>query len=100
MRRPLPLLATDEKRGTEWIVHCRRRRNDAPQLNPMCSDKAWRTTISLDIGCFTRAGFEPLARHIVLAAGPGDCSSDHDLLPFKNPRRPIYPSDANIGPDA
>lgn len=73
-----------------------------------------------DIGCFThagidpaqkrfvlvksrqhfRAGFEPLARHIVLVAGPGVCSSDYDLFPFENLRRPIYPLDADIGPDA
>ena len=73
-----------------------------------------------DIGCFThagidpankrfvlvksrqhfRAGFESLARHIVLVAGPGVCASDYDLFPFKNLRRPIYPLDPDIGPGA
>ena len=45
-----------------------------------------------------RAGFEPLARHIVLIAGPGVCSSDYSLFPFKNLRRPIYPLDWNAPP--
>ena len=40
-----------------------------------------------------RAGFEPIARHIVLAAGPGVCSSDHEKFPFTRLTRPIYPFD-------
>ncbi|MNZ77757.1 hypothetical protein D3C78_963120 [compost metagenome] len=40
-----------------------------------------------------RAGFEPFARHIVLISGPGVCSSDYGLFPFKNLSRPIYPLD-------
>ncbi len=38
-----------------------------------------------------RAGFEPIAKDIVLIAGPGVCSSDYDLFPFKKLKRPIYP---------
>lgn len=40
-----------------------------------------------------RASFAPIGEHIVLVAGPGVCSSDYDLFPFKNLRRPIYPLD-------
>ncbi|MEX2616557.1 MAG: M81 family metallopeptidase [Alphaproteobacteria bacterium] len=40
-----------------------------------------------------RAGFEPLARHIVMVSGPGACTSDYSLFPWKNLRRPIYPLD-------
>jgi microcystin degradation protein MlrC len=40
-----------------------------------------------------RAGFEPIAREIVLVAGPGVCSSDYALFPFRKLRRPIYPLD-------
>lgn len=40
-----------------------------------------------------RAGFGPIARHIVLIAGPGVCSSDYSAFPFENLRRPIYPLD-------
>lgn len=42
-----------------------------------------------------RAGFEPFARHIVLISGPGVCSSDYGLFPFKHLRRPMYPLDAD-----
>lgn len=38
-----------------------------------------------------RAGFGPLARHVVLVAGPGVCSSDYSLFPFRRLPRPIYP---------
>ena len=66
-----------------------------------------------DTGCFTHAGidplekqyiliksrqhfrasYEPIAAHIVLAAGPGVCSSDYGQFSFKNLARPIYPID-------
>ncbi len=40
-----------------------------------------------------RAGFEKDAKHIVLIAGPGVCSSDYDIFPFRHLSRPIYPLD-------
>ena len=40
-----------------------------------------------------RAGFEPIASHIVLVSGPGVCTSDYDSLPFERLTRPIYPLD-------
>jgi microcystin degradation protein MlrC len=66
-----------------------------------------------DIGCFThagvdparknyiilksrqhfRAGFEPIVNEVVMVSGPGICSSDYSLFPWKNVRRPIFPLD-------
>ncbi len=43
-----------------------------------------------------RAGFEPIARDIVMLAGPGATSSDYSLFPWKKLRRPIYPLDPDI----
>jgi microcystin degradation protein MlrC len=40
-----------------------------------------------------RAGFEPIAKHIVMVAGPGVCTSDYTKLPFKRVPRPLYPLD-------
>jgi microcystin degradation protein MlrC len=40
-----------------------------------------------------RAGFQPIASTILMAAGPGVCSSDYDQFPYRNLRRPIYPLD-------
>jgi microcystin degradation protein MlrC len=43
-----------------------------------------------------RAGFEPLAKNIILAAGPGVCSSDYDQFNFQHLSRPIYPIDQDM----
>ncbi len=45
-----------------------------------------------------RAGFGPFAKHVVLVSGPGVCSSDYGLFPFKHLGRPIYPLDADTTP--
>ena len=44
-----------------------------------------------------RAGFEPIARHIVLCDGDGVTSSDLRLFTYKNRRRPLYPFEAHDG---
>jgi microcystin degradation protein MlrC len=44
-----------------------------------------------------RAGFEPIAKHIVLLSGPGVTSSDYSLFKFERVPRPIYPLDAMTG---
>jgi microcystin degradation protein MlrC len=38
-----------------------------------------------------RAGFEPIAKHIVMCDGDGCTSSDLELFTYKNRRRPLYP---------
>ena len=38
-----------------------------------------------------RAGFEPIARHIVLCDGDGCTSSDLSRFTYRNRRRPLYP---------
>jgi microcystin degradation protein MlrC len=40
-----------------------------------------------------RAGFQPIAKAILMAAGPGVCSSDYGQFPYRNLSRPIYPLD-------
>jgi microcystin degradation protein MlrC len=40
-----------------------------------------------------RAGFEPIARHIVLCDGDGVTSSDLALFTYRNRPRPLYPFD-------
>jgi microcystin degradation protein MlrC len=42
-----------------------------------------------------RAGFEPIARHIVLCDGDGVTSSDTALFTYRNRRRPLYPFEAD-----
>ncbi|MEX1108811.1 MAG: M81 family metallopeptidase [Dongiaceae bacterium] len=47
-----------------------------------------------------RAGFEPIAKHIVLVDGVGVTASDYALFPFDKVRRPIYPLDPDTPMDA
>jgi microcystin degradation protein MlrC len=47
-----------------------------------------------------RAGFDPIAKHVVLVAGPGVCSSDYAAFGFKILRRPIYPLDPDASRNA
>jgi microcystin degradation protein MlrC len=42
-----------------------------------------------------RAGFEPIAEHILLVDGPGVCSSDYSLFNFENIGHSVYPLDPN-----
>ena len=43
-----------------------------------------------------RAGFEPIARHIVYLSGPGVTGSDYGLFEFTKIPRPIYPLDRDM----
>ncbi len=43
-----------------------------------------------------RAGFEAIAGEIVLAAGPGVCSSDYSQFDFRHLPRPIFPLDPDM----
>lgn len=43
-----------------------------------------------------RAGFEPIARHIVLCDGDGVTSSDLRLFRYTNRRRPLYPFESDL----
>ena len=43
-----------------------------------------------------RAGFESIASHIVLAAGPGVCSSDYAQFDFERLVTPIFPLDLEM----
>jgi microcystin degradation protein MlrC len=43
-----------------------------------------------------RAGFEAIASHIVLAAGPGVCSSDYAQFDFKRLVKPMFPLDLDM----
>ncbi|MGH7299167.1 MAG: M81 family metallopeptidase [Candidatus Rokuibacteriota bacterium] len=43
-----------------------------------------------------RAGFEPIARHIVLCDGDGVTSSNLELFTYRNRRRPLYPFEEDM----
>jgi microcystin degradation protein MlrC len=43
-----------------------------------------------------RAGFEPIARHIIMCDGEGCTASDLGLFEYRNIRRPLYPFDPDM----
>jgi microcystin degradation protein MlrC len=43
-----------------------------------------------------RAGFEPIAKHIIECDGVGVTSSDYSLFPFEKVKRPAYPLDVDM----
>jgi microcystin degradation protein MlrC len=43
-----------------------------------------------------RAGFEPIARHIVMCDGDGCTASDLALFDYRNIKRPLYPFDMDM----
>ncbi len=43
-----------------------------------------------------RAGFEPIARHIIMCDGDGCTASDLGLFEYRNIRRPLYPFDPDM----
>ncbi len=45
-----------------------------------------------------RAGFEPIARHIVMCDGDGCTSSDLRLFTYRNRRRPLFPFERDLVP--
>lgn len=83
---------------------------DIDSAKILISEERWEP---YDPGCFTQAGIDPLAakyiliksrqhfrasfesiaRHIVLAAGPGVCSSDYSQFNFLHLTRPVFPLD-------
>ncbi len=63
-------------------------------------DPAAKRYIMLKSRVHWRAGFWPIARHVVPCAGPGVTTSDYSLLPYRKLRRPIYPLDTEAGMEA
>jgi microcystin degradation protein MlrC len=54
-------------------------------------DPAAKKYIMLKSRIHYRAGFQPIARHIVECAGEGVTTSDYSRLRFDRVRRPIFP---------
>lgn len=59
-------------------------------------DPARKAFILLKTRQHFRAGFEPIMKDVVMVSGPGICTSDYGVLPWRNVRRPVYPLDRDI----
>jgi microcystin degradation protein MlrC len=67
--------------------------NDLACLTSLGIDPLAKRYIMLKSRVHWRAGFKPIARQVIECAGVGVCTSDYDMLKFRNVRRPIYPLD-------
>ena len=63
-------------------------------------DPATRRYILIKSRQHFRAGFDPIAKNVILLAGAGVCSSDYSMFDFRNLRRPIYPLDPDASRNA
>ncbi len=80
-----------ERHHEPWDLGC---------LTSLGIDPRTRRFVMLKSRVHWRAGFGPIARHVVDCGGPGVTTSDHAALPFRKLRRPIYPLDAEAGLEA
>jgi microcystin degradation protein MlrC len=67
--------------------------NDLACLTSLGIDPLAKTFLMLKSRIHYRAGFAAIAREVIECAGTGVCTSDYDMLDFKNVRRPIFPLD-------
>lgn len=73
-----------ERHHEPWDVGC---------LLSLGIDPTQRRYVMLKSRVHWRAGFWPVARHVVECAGEGVTTSDYGALDFRNLRRPIFPLD-------
>lgn len=87
--------------GTIEIVICEHRHEpyDLGVFTHAGIDPATKKYILLKTRQHFRAGFEPIMKDVVMVSGPGICTSDYGLFPWKNLRRPIYPFDPDTSVD-
>ena len=67
--------------------------NDLECFASLGVDVAAKRSLMLKSRVHWRAAFMPIIAGVVECAGVGVCTSDYDMLNFKNLRRPIYPLD-------
>jgi microcystin degradation protein MlrC len=80
--------------GVEIVVISRHHEpNDLNCFLSLGIDPTRRRYLMLKSRIHYRAGFSDIARDIFECAGTGVCTSDYDMLDFRNVRRPIYPLD-------
>ena len=80
--------------GVEIVVISRHHEpNDLNCFLSLGIDPRARRFLLLKSRIHYRAGFSDIARDVIECAGTGVCTSDYDMLDFRNVRRPVYPLD-------
>ena len=88
-----PTVVLDTGRVEIVVISRHHEPNDLNCFLSLGIDPRRRRFLMLKSRIHYRAGFSDVARDIIECAGTGVCTSDYDMLDFRNVRRPIYPLD-------
>ena len=88
-----PTVVLDTGRVEIVVISRHHEPNDLNCFLSLGIDPRTRRYLMLKSRIHYRAGFSDVARDIIECAGTGVCTSDYDMLDFRNVRRPIYPLD-------
>ena len=88
-----PTVVLDTGRVEIVVISRHHEPNDLNCFLGLGIDPRARRFLMLKSRIHYRAGFSDVARDIIECAGTGVCTSDYDMLDFRNVRRPIYPLD-------
>jgi len=88
-----PTVVLDTGRVEIVVISRHHEPNDLNCFLSLGLDPRSRRFLMLKSRVHYRAGFSDIARDIIECAGTGVCTSDYDMLDFRNVRRPIYPLD-------
>ena len=88
-----PTVVLDTGRAEIVVISRHHEPNDLNCFLSLGIDPRTRRYLMLKSRIHYRAGFSDIARDVIECAGTGVCTSDYDMLDFRNVRRPIYPLD-------
>lgn len=88
-----PTVVLDTGKVEIVVISRHQEPNDLACFTSLGIDPTEKTYLMLKSRIHYRAGFKPIAKEIIECAGVGVCTSDYDMLDFKNVRRPVYPLD-------
>ena len=88
-----PTVVLDTGRVEIVVISRHHEPNDLNCFLSLGIDPRTRRFLMLKSRIHYRAGFADIAREVIECAGTGVCTSDYDMLDFRNVRRPIYPLD-------
>jgi microcystin degradation protein MlrC len=88
-----PTVVLDTGKVEIVVISRHQEPNDLACLMSLGIDPTEKKYLMLKSRIHYRAGFKPIAREVIECAGVGVCTSDYDMLDFKNVRRPIFPLD-------
>jgi microcystin degradation protein MlrC len=91
-----PAVVLDTGRVEIVVISRHQEPNDLACLRSVGIEPTTKRYLMLKSRVNFRAGFGPVARHIVECAGTGVCTSDYSTLTFEGVRRPIYPLDSML----